>query len=249
MTDDRGVIDLKALEPGTDDERIAAAQAVARHRDHLAAVEALERLTTFERELARRAYGTGREDVGRAVEQALGRGETIRTDVVKQALHGGPEALKFTVHGGPYPALFADGRAADLVLRTRELAERMAEAPAADGTNHLEHFDTEELELMLEGLDLLLAGDEPDESATECVLYNALHGELDTRDALQPGGTVRPSGWPHKGLLVLELAELEALGRALPDGRPDLPEPLQRAIGGLHRELERVRHGFEEGFR
>lgn len=114
-----------------------------------------------------------------------------------------------------------------------------------------EHVETYELELLLEGLEELLAGDEPDESSSEVMVCCALEAELDRRGALTDGGGVRPTGWPHKARLILEPGALEVLARAGAGGKLDTEAEvllLASVVHALEEELERVRVGLEEGF-
>lgn len=117
------------------------------------------------------------------------------------------------------------------------------------------HLDTDILNLLLDALQTLLAGDEPDESALECQAWSLLWDELDTRSALSPGGLPIDTGWPHKGMVILEAPELHCLIATAahgmltaPVGHPAHTDAGQRAYASAVTEFNRVLSGIWDGF-
>jgi hypothetical protein len=120
------------FEPRDDVERQASARAIIQLREGRGEVEAIRALTDLERALIRRAYTVGKQDILRAVERVVGKAETVRVDVVRDA------AVQAYERDGlnPYataitqdefirnPHGWADRRVGSLVLGARADVER-----------------------------------------------------------------------------------------------------------------------------
>lgn len=134
----------------TDDEARAAARALLDDREDREAIAALVAAPLEVAQLGMLAYREGRRDVRSAVDEVLGRAETIRCDVVRQALAGALEddgGLDFHVRvhptpDGPQPfPSFANTLAARMLRRAREYARQMAGVDGREEAHPLREID------------------------------------------------------------------------------------------------------------